>query len=194
MILGFQRTLHGRKVVLSASNSVFRMVNVRDRCKRCVVCGDFASVVELIDYGKFCNMNATDKSFVLDLLPAEYRITAKEFKKKYADKLDKQHVLFDVRPAHETVICALPGSVNISVLIFTGKQPEQLEERNALIETMIRERVETIFFVCRRGNDSQLAANRMIALLTPISRIRIYDIIGGMHAWTDEVDKTFPKY
>lgn len=193
-MVGCGRTLHDRKVVFNASNSVFRFVNFRERCITCEVCGDLASIDKLIDYGKFCGMTATDKSYVLELLPPQYRVTAKEFKKKYADKLDKQHVLFDVRPSHETTICALPGSVNISVNIFTGKQPEQLLERQELIQTMIREEVETIFFVCRRGNDSQLAANRMIGLLTPISSIRIYDIIGGMHAWTDEVDKTFPKY
>lgn len=48
-----------------------------------------------------------------------------------------------------------------------------------------------VCFVCRRGNDSQLAAVR---LKKELPQIEICDMKGGLHGWAKAVDSTFPVY
>jgi adenylyltransferase/sulfurtransferase len=48
-----------------------------------------------------------------------------------------------------------------------------------------------VFVVCRRGNDSQIAAQHLQKLV-PGKTIK--DIIGGLHAYTKQIDPNFPIY
>ena len=48
-----------------------------------------------------------------------------------------------------------------------------------------------IYFICRLGNDSQLAAN---AFRSIADGIVVQDLIGGLRAWTNDVDPKFPIY
>lgn len=53
--------------------------------------------------------------------------------------------------------------------------------------------VPTLYFICRRGNDSQLA----VQLFTAQSKSHVAetkDIVGGLIEWSDTVDPNFPKY
>lgn len=49
----------------------------------------------------------------------------------------------------------------------------------------------SVFVVCRRGNDSQIAAHHLQKMG---SEKTIKDIIGGLHAWTKQIDPNFPIY
>lgn len=60
--------------------------------------------------------------------------------------------------------------------------PEEYLSRDANIPTYI---------VCRLGNDSQIAAE---ALRTIRPEGNIQDIIGGLRAWSREIDSNFPMY
>ncbi len=47
------------------------------------------------------------------------------------------------------------------------------------------------YVICRLGNDSQIAVEAMRnAGMTGV----IKDVVGGLKAWTRDVDKTFPVY
>lgn len=48
-----------------------------------------------------------------------------------------------------------------------------------------------VIFICRRGNDSQVAVNM---LKTKLNVKSIYDVEGGLHAWATKIDKQFPIY
>jgi len=50
-----------------------------------------------------------------------------------------------------------------------------------------------VYLLCRRGNDSQKAVQYLKTLLTE-DTLRIKDIIGGIHAWSQKIDPTFPRY
>ena len=50
-----------------------------------------------------------------------------------------------------------------------------------------------VFVVCRRGNDSQKAVQKLKAYFAN-SDIQVKDIIGGLHAWTNKIDPSFPIY
>lgn len=63
--------------------------------------------------------------------------------------------------------------------------------------------VVSVYVVCRRGNDSQLAVQLLQKQRAeesgssgPTSRcgVIIRDIVGGLREWTDTVDPLFPKY
>lgn len=55
-----------------------------------------------------------------------------------------------------------------------------------------------VFVVCRRGNDSQVAVSILKALMlksadkAAVDDIR--DIVGGLHAWANRIDSSFPVY
>lgn len=50
-----------------------------------------------------------------------------------------------------------------------------------------------MYLLCRRGNDSQKAVQYLKTSLIE-DTLRIKDIIGGIHAWSDKIDPMFPKY
>lgn len=56
---------------------------------------------------------------------------------------------------------------------------------------------QAVCIVCRRGNDSQLAVMRLRELQSRgllASSLDIRDLIGGLQAWAQNGDSTFPLY
>lgn len=49
-------------------------------------------------------------------------------------------------------------------------------------------------FVCRLGNDSQIAADAVRESLSQDSSQSIVDLVGGLRGWANEVDVLFPVY
>lgn len=50
----------------------------------------------------------------------------------------------------------------------------------------------SVFVVCRRGNDSQLAVKRFND--AGEKEIKAKDIVGGLHSWAELIDQSFPVY
>jgi len=50
---------------------------------------------------------------------------------------------------------------------------------------------DAIYVVCRLGNDSQIAA---ASLRATMDGMIIKDLKGGLRAWSEQVDPTFPLY
>lgn len=48
-----------------------------------------------------------------------------------------------------------------------------------------------VYVVCRLGNDSQIAAR---ALRDVTDGHQVKDVIGGLRAWSRDVDRNFPVY
>lgn len=55
-----------------------------------------------------------------------------------------------------------------------------------------------VYFMCRRGNDSLISAQALRAALSESGKegekYRVKDVVGGVRAWSDKVDPTFPMY
>lgn len=57
-----------------------------------------------------------------------------------------------------------------------------------------------VYFMCRRGNDSLISAQALRAALSESKAgkegeiFRVKDVVGGIRAWSDQVDPTFPMY
>lgn len=133
-------------------------------------------------------MRASDQDFALNLLPAERRISVDDYIQSFM--MNEKNLLVDVRSEHEYEICKLFGSENVPIKVFTGRD-ESARER--LVERIVKEKIENVCVICRRGNDSQIAAQWLHNSLAD-KFVKVYDIVGGLHAWTDKVDGDFPKY
>ncbi|CUA76012.1 Adenylyltransferase and sulfurtransferase uba4 [Rhizoctonia solani] len=108
--------------------------------------------------------------------------------------------IIDTRPPTEFGICSIPGSVNVPLPLLL-KTPE----------SYVSVSIPT-FVVCRLGNDSQVAARALRSIIQakegdsqayldeepgsilPVNPRQVVDIIGGLRAWAQEVDQSFPIY
>lgn len=165
IILGLGTTLAGRLLMIDALRMELRTVRLR-RNPECPVCGDEPTIRELIDYDLFCGGEpmATDEN--------ELEVT--ELKRRIDEGSAPKIV--DVREPHEAQIANIPGST----LIPMGELRDRLDELS---------QDEEIVVFCRTGKRSDMAARFL--------RDRGYNVknlTGGVHAWSDQVDPTQPKY
>ena len=64
--------------------------------------------------------------------------------------------------------------------------------------------INSVYVVCKRGNDSQSAVQSLLKRLRTVTDgspndkekegFILKDIIGGLTAWSNQIDHTFPKY
>ncbi|KAG7294832.1 hypothetical protein JYU34_022795 [Plutella xylostella] len=85
-------------------------------------------------------------------------------------------------------MCRIEGAVNYPIDSLDKKQ-----EFDKLLEA-IRSCTSQVTFICRRGNDSQLVAQRVLDAIDKEQSGRITDLTGGLHAWAKLVDQEFPIY
>ena len=68
---------------------------------------------------------------------------------------------------------------------------ELLTNPRQFAEGLQREEETDVYVVCRLGNDSQLAVD---ALREVSKTVVLKDLVGGLRAWSKEVDSNFPIY
>ena len=57
--------------------------------------------------------------------------------------------------------------------------------------TFVPDTEREIYFVCRLGNDSQIAADALRGIAKDST---VKDLVGGLRAWATDVDPNFPIY
>ncbi len=104
-----------------------------------------------------------------------YAITVRDLK----DRLDKGDTIFllDVREPHEYSMAKIEGSV----LIPLGELPTSLDKLNSNDE---------IVALCHRGMRSADA----VGFLMQQGFSNVKNLIGGIDAWSTEVDPEVPRY
>ncbi|KAK4005494.1 hypothetical protein OUZ56_007202 [Daphnia magna] len=190
-----------RLLVFDGESGMFRTVSLRPKQPDCAVCASpqtrTINRLEDVDYALFCGRGPHDKDEGLRILKGEDRVTASEFRNvvQSIEMERRPHLLIDVRPHLETSICSLPDSVNVPF--------EYLEQRVDELKELVSRHLArkdaaqsplSVYVVCRRGNNSQLAVERMRTLLPPDWPVIIKDIVGGLQAWAEQVDPLFPIY
>ena len=185
-------------MTIFASNSPnpFRYVRLRSRRPDCFACSARAELtVESLtsgslDYVAFCGVVMPVK-----LLSPKERVSAKEYARlREAGK--KEHVLVDVREKVQFDICSIPGSINVPFSSFQGEHvaADVVETRPDWLPPDVSESA-SIYVVCRLGNDSQVVAKKLKeAGLDKRGKRYIGDIQGGLKAWRDQVDSSWPDY
>jgi adenylyltransferase/sulfurtransferase len=177
IIMMHENVLAGKLLLYDAAAAAFRTIKLRARNENCEVCGNNPTIKELIDYEQFCGMCAEDKNPNLQVLKAEERMSVNE----YACNKE-EHILIDVRSPNEFEICHLENAINVPIkTILSGKIDDKLREQM---------QQKAVIVVCRRGNDSQLAARYLAENLS----IHPKDIVGGLHEWSSQIDNDFPIY
>ncbi len=109
--------------------------------------------------------------------------------------------ILDVRPKTEFGICHLPSSTRtfiaptlIRVSNTLAHQSTDVPLHNLVANPgdYVSPEIET-YVVCRLGNDSQIAAEALRSA-RPDPTFVIKDLVGGLRAWSRDVDPGFPVY
>ena len=174
LILGEGTPLIGRLILFDALGFHWREMQLR-RNPDCPVCGENPTIRELIDYDAFCGVEPPrDEPFVPDQAPV---LSVARLKQRLDTGEPIQ--LVDVREAFEWRIANLES--HGARLIPLGDLPHRLEELDPSIDTVV---------YCRTGPRSDLAARFLMAS----GFGRVWNLEGGIIAWSHEIDPTLPLY
>ncbi len=169
LLLGIGEPLIGRLLLYDALKMRFRELRLR-RDPQCPVCGERPTITELIDYQQFCGITPESERGETDL-----DITPRQLKERL-DRGDRL-VLVDVREKNEWDIVHLPGARLIPV--------NSVVERASELST-----ADEIVVYCKGGTRSARAVNA----LRQLGFRKLWNLRGGIDAWTREVDPSLPRY
>ena len=170
LILGTGEPLAGRLLLFDALAMRFRELRLRKN-PACPVCGEHRTIDKLIDYEEFCGIRGEETVPVTTGIP---EMTPRELKTRL-DRGDDLYIL-DVREPHEYQICNLHGN-----LIPLGQLPNRVNELDSSREIVAH---------CRSGKRSADA----VEFLRKAGFQKVWNLKGGILAWSDEVDPSVPKY
>jgi molybdopterin/thiamine biosynthesis adenylyltransferase/rhodanese-related sulfurtransferase len=170
LILGTGEPLVGRLLLFDALAMRFRELKLRKN-PACPLCGEHRTITKLIDYEEFCGIRGEEAPPMTDGIQ---EMTPRDLKARQ-DRGDDLFIL-DVREPHEYQICNLKGK-----LIPLGELPRRVSELDSSREMVVH---------CRSGKRSADA----IQFLQKAGFKKLWNLKGGVLAWSDEVDPTMPKY
>ncbi len=165
LVVGIGEPLIGRLLHFDALKVKFRELNLR-RDPECPVCGENRTVFAPIDYDQFCGAPADET------VPA---ISVHELKRKTETR--EAFELIDVREPFEYEIARIDGAK----LIPLGEIADRTDEL---------QREQPIVVHCHSGKRSAQA----VRLLQQRGFSNVYNLEGGIDAWSDQIDPTVPKY
>lgn len=185
------------------SNPPFRSIKLRTRSPKCAACSSQAIITPQalltgsMDYIQFCGVTNP-----INLLSPEERITARQYAeaRKNISMGGRQHRMIDVREKVQFDLCHLFGSINIPFSRLNAINPDSMDHDTLDMIDDVKHVIGTessdpLLVVCRLGNDSQIAVRKFKELgLDEGGRIWVGDVKGGLKAWRDEVDNSFPDY
>jgi molybdopterin/thiamine biosynthesis adenylyltransferase/rhodanese-related sulfurtransferase len=165
LILGIGEVLVGRLLHFDALKVKFRELNLR-RDLHCPVCGENPTIFAPIDYEQFCGVS--DEGAIPGMSPHEL--------KRRMDAGDPFE-LIDVREPFEYEIARIGGAK----LIPLGEIAERLDEL---------EPEQPIIVHCHSGKRSAQA----VRLLQQRGFAKVYNLEGGIDAWSEQIDPNVPQY
>jgi sulfur-carrier protein adenylyltransferase/sulfurtransferase len=169
-ILGIGEPLVGRLLLVDALGTRFREIAVA-RDPACPICGSSPTITALLsDYQAFCSPASHNKMSVPE-------ITVRELKERI-DRGETPFIL-DVRRQDEYDVANLDGTL-IPL--------DQLDDRMNEIEDHRDDDIVVVH--CRTGARSAKAVEK----LHERGFTNAVNLKGGVHAWSDEIDPSMPKY
>src|SRR6267154_1983124 len=165
LILGIGEVLVGRLLHFDALKVKFRELNLR-RDPQCPVCGENPTIFSPIDYDQFCGVREEG------MVPS---ISVQELKRRMNAIEDFE--LIDVREPFEFEIARINGAK----LIPLGEIAERADEL---------QREQPVVVHCHSGRRSAQA----VRLLEQRGFANVYNLEGGIDAWSDLIDPSVPKY
>jgi len=166
IILKIGDTLSGKLLVYNALRMSFKKLNL-SKNKNCNICGENPTIKELVDYEQLCDPNSIKND----------EISVKELKTMMDE--NKDFVLIDVREKIEWDIC----KIDRAELISSG----QLMNENFLDNV---DKNKLIIMHCHTGRRSAGA----VQLLKDKGYKNVKNLVGGIDAWSKEIDQKVPIY
>lgn len=178
LILGDGEPLINRLLLFDAWKMRFHELKLR-RDPACHICGENATIKELIDYEEFCGLKPQPTAEQLAQASGQEQmpeITATELKERLEHGADIQ--IIDVREPHEYEIARIPQTKLIPLGQVVGRITEIDPERETVVH-------------CKGGARSAKAIEELKrAGFTG----RLINLKGGITAWSTEIDPSVPKY
>ena len=175
IILRAEDTLVSRLLIFDAWQMKFREFKLQ-KDSNCPVCGEHPTIKELIDYEEFCGLRSKPEETTSQKQEQLEEITATELKQRIDAGDDIQ--IIDVREPNEYEIARIPGTSLIPLAHVTNR----MDEIDPSKETVVH---------CKMGGRS---AKAIAALKRAGFPGRLINLKGGITAWSDEVDRSVPKY
>src|SRR5437870_1074105 len=166
LIVGIGEPLVGRLLHFDALKIKFRELNLR-RDPECPVCGKNPTIFSPIDYEQFCGARRDEEG-----IPT---MSAHELKRKMDAR--EPFELIDVRESFEYEIARIDGAKLIPLREIAERADELQRE-------------DPIVIHCHSGQRSAQA----VRLLQQRGFANVYNLEGGIDAWSDQVDPAVPKY
>ncbi|MGI8924578.1 MAG: molybdopterin-synthase adenylyltransferase MoeB [Fimbriimonadales bacterium] len=165
LILGLGEPLVGHLLHFDALEMRFRRLEVR-KDPDCPICGQEATMTELIDYEEFCGVKAN-----LDMNRGMPEVSVQELAAKR--KNGETFTLLDIREPHELQISRLDPSVHIPMHQVAGRLQELDRDAEILV-------------LCRTGSRG--------GEITQVLLIRGFkgakNVAGGINAYAEEIDSS----
>jgi adenylyltransferase/sulfurtransferase len=171
LILGKGNSLLNRLLLFNALDMQFRELKLR-RDPQCPLCGKHPTITQLIDYQNFCG--GPPPSLPPLVHPDE--VTVQELKRVLDDPQLGIQIL-DVREAYEYEIAHIKGA-RLVPLSTLAQQYAELDPS------------QPYYIHCKAGGRSLQA----LQFLRERGFQHLKSIKGGITAWSDEIDRTVPKY
>jgi sulfur-carrier protein adenylyltransferase/sulfurtransferase len=170
LAIGKGNLLVGRLLLFNALDMKFRELKLR-RDPACPVCGDHPTIKELIDYEVFCGIEPTP---VDNGNPDE--VTVQEMKRALDDPQLGIKVI-DVREPFEYEIARIEG---VPLLPMS-----ELQNRFTELDPNTQ-----YYLHCKVGSRSLSA----LSFLREQGFKYVKSVKGGINAWSDEIDRSVPRY
>lgn len=166
-IAGIGNTMLGRLLLFDALRMRFHQVELTKN-PTCPICSANPSITELIDYQTFCGVTTEDQ------LPRVAQVSPKTAYQWLAANTAR---LLDVRTCEERDIAIIPGSVTIPVAELDQRLAELAEDERWIVH-------------CHKGPRSTRAAR----LMGQAGFRQVFNLEGGIEAWSREIDHSIPRY
>jgi adenylyltransferase and sulfurtransferase len=191
LITGCGTTLEERMLMYDGAKGSFLSLKKPPKRNECPVCGAYPTITSMGDsHNDLSDVRGPSSSCVVAPRSEEHEVSCQEYFQFRSQ--GQPHVLLDVRVERQFELCALPGAVNIPL----EQLPLQIEHLAELSGG-----TKPVFVLCRRGVASAEAVRMLHGwrqddpnqrFLKDIHSIR--NVAGGLVAWQQQVDPSFPMY
>jgi adenylyltransferase/sulfurtransferase len=176
LLTGIGDTLLGRLMVYDALEMTYRQVRIR-KDPSCAVCGENATVTELIDYEAFCGTISDEAAEAA----RESTISVVELKRMLdaREAGEEDFVLIDVREPGEYEIVSIEGAILIPKGAFLdGSALEQLPQDKRIV------------LHCKVGGRSA----EVLSVVKGAGYADAIHVGGGILAWVSQIEPDKPAY
>jgi molybdopterin/thiamine biosynthesis adenylyltransferase/rhodanese-related sulfurtransferase len=176
LLTGIGDPLVGKLMIYDALEMEYRKLKVR-KDPNCALCGEHATVTELIDYETFCG--AISEEAADAAADSTISVVTLEHMLKEREEGTRDFVLIDVREPNEYEINSIPGSVLIPKGDFlNGSALEQLPSDKPVV------------LHCKSG----VRSAECLAIVKGAGYADAVHVGGGVVAWVNQIDPSQPTY